>query len=250
MSDPLPPRPTPSARTSTASTGRRGRVLVVEDDSAIAHLLTQYLSREGFEVDVAVDGEDGVDLARDARPDVIILDLMLPGIDGIEVCRRVRAFSDAYILILTARGEEVDRVIGLSVGADDYVVKPFSPRELSARVHALLRRPRQDQAVEEPVRRFGSLVIDTAAREVTLAGAPVDLTRTEFDLLETLSARPRAVFQRRRLLERVWGSDWYGDDHVIDVHVANLRRKLGDDPSASRYVRTVRGVGYRMGDGT
>lgn len=180
---------------------------------------------------------------------MIILDLMLPGIDGIEVCRRVRAFSDAYILILTARGEEIDRVTGLSVGADDYVVKPFSPRELSARVQALLRRPRRDQD-PEPLRSFGELVIDAAAREVTLPGAPVDLTRTEFDLLETLSARPRAVFERGRLLEHVWSSDRYGDDHVLDVHVANLRRKLGDDPTVSCYIRTVRGVGFRMGDGT
>jgi DNA-binding response OmpR family regulator len=234
----------------TASTGLRGHVLVVEDDPAIVHLLTEYLGREGFEVDVAVNGEGGVEAARHARPDVIILDLMLPGIDGIEVCRRVRAFSDAYILILTARGEEVDRVIGLSVGADDYVVKPFSPRELAARVHALLRRPRHDQEVEEPVRRLGLLVIDPAAREVTLDGAHVDLTRTEFDLLATLSARPGTVFERRQLLKHVWGGDWYSDDHVIDVHMANLRRKLGDDPVASRYVRTVRGVGYRMGDGT
>ena len=249
MTDPRPPRPTSWAHSSTASTGRRGHVLVVEDDPAIAHLLKEYLHREGFQVDVAVDGEHGVELARDARPDVIILDLMLPGIDGIEMCRQVRAFSDAYILILTARGEEIDRVIGLSVGADDYVVKPFSPRELSARVQALLRRPRRDPPVEEPVRRFGGLVIDAAAYEVTVDGAHVDLTRTEFDLLETLSARPRTVFERRLLLEHVWGSDWYGDDHVIDVHVANLRRKLGDDPVASRYVRTVRGVGYRMGDG-
>jgi len=249
VTDPRPARPTSWEDGSTASTGRRGHVLVVEDDPAIAHLLTEYLGREGFEVDVAVDGEGGVEAARHARPDVIILDLMLPGIDGIEVCRRVRAFSDAYVLILTARGDEVDRVIGLSVGADDYVVKPFSPRELSARVQALLRRPRRDHAVEEPVRRFGDLVIDPAARDVTLDGVHVDLTRTEFDLLDALSARPRMVFERRRLLEHVWGSDWYGDDHVIDVHVANLRRKLGDDPVASRYVRTVRGVGYRMGDG-
>lgn len=233
-----------------APPGRRGHVLVVEDDPAIAHLLQEYLGREGFEVHVAEDGEHGVELARGARPDVIILDLMLPGIDGIEVCRRVRVFSDAYVLMLTARGEEVDRVIGLSVGADDYVVKPFSPRELTARVQALLRRPRRDRVPEESVRRFGDLVIDPAAREVTLDGAHVDLTRTEFDLLEALSARPRAVLERRRLLEHVWGSDWYGDDHVIDVHVANLRRKLGDDSVASRYVRTVRGVGYRMGDGT
>lgn len=250
MTDPLPPRPASVAHSSMGSTGRRGHVLVVEDDPAITHLLTEYLTREGFDVDTVGDGEHGVDLARDTRPDVIILDLMLPGIDGIEVCRRVRVFSDAYILILTARGEEVDRVIGLSVGADDYVVKPFSPRELSARVQALLRRPHLDQALEEPVRRFGGLVIDAAAREVTIDGVHVDLTRTEFDLLDTLSARPRIVFERRRLLEHVWGSDWYGDDHVIDVHVANLRRKLGDDPVASRYVRTVRGVGYRMGEGT
>ena len=249
MTDPRLARPTSWDHSSTASTGRRGHVLVVEDDPAIAHLIKEYLGREGFEVDVAVDGEGGVEAARHARPDVIILDLMLPGIDGIEVCRRVRTFSDAYVLILTARGDEVDRVIGLSVGADDYVVKPFSPRELSARVQALLRRPRRDPATEEPLRRFGDLVIDAAAREVTLDGAHVDLTRTEFDLLDTLSARPRMVFERRRLLEHVWGSDWYGDDHVIDVHVANLRRKLGDDPGASRYVRTMRGVGYRMGDG-
>lgn len=188
-------------------------------------------------------------MARDARPDVIILDLMLPGMDGIEVCRRVRAFSDAYILILTARSDEVDRVIGLSVGADDYVIKPFSPRELSARVQALLRRPRHERDAQQPLRRFGALLVDADAREVSLDGVRVDLTRTEFDLIDTLSARPRTVFERRQLLESVWGSDWYGDDHVIDVHVANLRRKLADDPGASRYVRTVRGVGYRMGDG-
>ena len=248
MTDPLPPLSTSRDPSSTGSPRRRGHVLVVEDDPAIAHLLEEYLGREGFDVDTAADGERGVEVARDARPDVIILDLMLPGIDGIEVCRRVRAFSDAYILILTARGEEVDRVIGLSVGADDYVVKPFSPRELSARVQALLRRPRHDQAPDH-LRSFGDLVIDAAAREVTLAGAPVDLTRTEFDLLEALSARPRAVLERGRLLDHVWGGDRYGDDHVLDVHVANLRRKLGDDPTVSRYIRTVRGVGYRMGDG-
>lgn len=250
MTDAGTPGLTLRDQTPSASARRRGHVLVVEDDPAIGHLIKEYLSHEGFEVDVAADGERGLELARGAAPDVIILDLMLPGIDGIEVCRRVRTFSDAYILMLTARGDEVDRVIGLSVGADDYVVKPFSPRELSARVQALLRRPRQEQVTDEPLRRFGDLVIDAAAREVTLGGTPVDLTRTEFDLLDTLSARPRTVLERRRLLECVWGSDWYGDDHVIDVHVANLRRKLGDDPGASRYVRTMRGVGYRMGDGT
>ncbi|GAA3817464.1 response regulator transcription factor [Cellulomonas soli] len=228
----------------------RGRVLVVEDDPAIAHLVAEYLTHDGFRVDVADDGEDGVELARQTRPDVVVLDLMLPGIDGLEVCRRVRTFSDAYVLMLTARGDETDRVIGLSVGADDYVVKPFSPRELSARVQAMLRRPRSADVEPGTVRRFGDLVLDPQAREVSVRGVPVELTRTEFDVLEALSARPRAVVARRRLLEHVWGEDWYGDDHVIDVHVANLRRKLGDDPAASRYVRTVRGVGYRMGDGT
>jgi len=156
--------------------------------------------------------------------------------------------------MLTARGDEVDRVVGLSVGADDYVVKPFSPRELSARVQAMLRRPRPSRSTDEPrdgrgVRRFGDLVIDAEGHEVSVGGVPVELTRTEFDLLEALSAHPRTVVERRRLLAAVWGDDRYGDDHVIDVHVANLRRKLGDDPTAPRYVRTVRGIGYRMGEG-
>lgn len=235
-------------------TAVRARVLVVEDDPAIADLVAQYLGHEGYQVDVAADGERGVELARESRPDVILLDLMLPGIDGLEVCRQVRTFTDAYVLMLTARGDEVDRVVGLSVGADDYVVKPFSPRELSARVQAMLRRPRASHASgsgpDAPgPRRFGGLVIDAPAREVSVDGVPVELTRTEFDLLETLSAHPRTVFERHRLIAAVWGDDRYGDDHVIDVHVANLRRKLGDDPTVSRYVRTVRGIGYRMGEG-
>lgn len=228
----------------------RPRVLVVEDEPPISRLVTSYLESEGFEVDVAYDGEQGVELARERRPDVIVLDLMLPGMDGIEVCRTIRTFSDAYVIMLTARTEEIDRLIGLSVGADDYLGKPFSPRELVARVRALLRRPRAATAVTEPPRRFGDLVVDPAAREVSCAGEPVDLTRTEFDLLDVLSAHPGVVFTRQRLLESVWGQDWFGDDHVVDVHVANLRRKLGDDAQSSRYIRTVRGVGYRMGTGT
>jgi len=235
-------------------TAARARILVVEDDPAIAHLVAEYLGHEGYQVEVAGDGERGVELAREAAPDVILLDVMLPGIDGVEVCRQVRTFSDAYVLMLTARGDEVDRVVGLSVGADDYVVKPFSPRELSARVQAMLRRPRPSRSTDEPrdgrgVRRFGDLVIDAEGHEVSVGGVPVELTRTEFDLLEALSAHPRTVVERRRLLAAVWGDDRYGDDHVIDVHVANLRRKLGDDPTAPRYVRTVRGIGYRMGEG-
>lgn len=232
-----------------APAGRRWRVLVIEDDAPIARLISEYLEAEGFDVDVAPDGAMGVGRTRAWEPDVLVLDLMLPGIDGIEVCRQVRAFSDAYVIMLTARTDELDRVIGLSVGADDYLAKPFSPRELAARVRAMLRRPRSAD-VAASARVFGDLVIDVAGREVSVAGERIELTRTEFDILDTLSGRPRAVLARRALLEAVWGEDWFGDDHVIDVHVANLRRKLGDDPAESRYVRTVRGVGYRMGLGS
>ncbi|WP_430868501.1 response regulator transcription factor [Demequina aurantiaca] len=229
-----------------APAGRRWRVLVVEDDEPIALLISDYLGAEGFDVDVAPNGELGVARAQAWEPDVIVLDLMLPGIDGIEVCRQVRGFSDTYIIMLTARASELDRVIGLSVGADDYLAKPFSPRELTARVRAMLRRPRSPDT-GAPSRVFGDLVIDVAGREVSVAGERIELTRTEFDILDTLSSRPRAVLARRALLEAVWGEDWFGDDHVIDVHVGNLRRKLGDHPAEYRYVRTVRGVGYRMG---
>jgi DNA-binding response OmpR family regulator len=225
------------------------RVLVVEDDPSISRLVVSYLEREGFVVDVTGDGATGVDLTRSLRPDIVVLDLMLPGMDGIEVCRRIRTFSDAYVVMLTARIEEIDRLIGLSVGADDYISKPFSPRELVARIRAMLRRPRAADPGIEAVRPFGALQIDPVAREVQLDGALLELTRTEFDLLEVLSSHPRRVFARRLLLEEVWGGDWFGDDHVVEVHVGNLRRKLGDDPRSPRYIRTVRGVGYRMGTG-
>ena len=229
----------------------RFRALVVDDEEPLVRIVASYLEREGFEVLTAGDGERAVELARDERPDVIVLDLMLPGIDGIEACRQIRAFSDAYVLMLTAKAEEADKITGLATGADDYVTKPFSPGELVARVRALLRRPRTEAAVAagDETRRFGALVVDPSAREVQLDGRPVELTKLEFDLLDTLSAEPRIAFSRGQLLERVWGASWFGDDHVVDVHVANLRRKLGDDPAAPRYVRTVRGVGYRMGDG-
>jgi len=240
-------RPHGPAHQDPPSTGVR--VLVVEDDPSISQLIATYLERDGFVVDVARDGETGVDLAQSFRPDVVVLDLMLPGMDGIEVCRRIRTFSDAYVVMLTARIEEIDRLIGLSVGADDYLGKPFSPRELVARIRAMLRRPRAADPGSEPIRRFGDLQIDPAAREVQLNGKMLDLTRTEFDLLEVLSTHPGRVFTRRLLLEEVWGGDWFGDDHVVEVHVANLRHKLKDDPQASRYIRTVRGVGYRMGTG-
>jgi len=225
------------------------RALVVDDERPLVGIITSYLEREGFEVAAAYDGNAAVEAARAERPDVIVLDLMLPGIDGIEACRQIRGFSDAYIIMLTAKAEELDKIVGLSTGADDYLTKPFSPGELVARIRAMLRRPRASTSDNTP-RRFGALEIDSLAREVTLATEPVALTRLEFDLLDTLSAEPRVAFSRRQLLEHVWGPTWFGDDHVVDVHIANLRRKLGDDPNAPRFVRTVRGVGYRMGDGT
>jgi DNA-binding response OmpR family regulator len=232
------------------------RVLVVDDEEPLARMVAAYLERDGFEVAVAGDGPAAVAGAREVDPDVIVLDLGLPGLDGLEVCRRVRTFSDAYILMLTARSEEVDKIVGLSVGADDYLTKPFSPRELVARVHVLLRRPRRvyaapasDAVSAGPAATFGALSVDVVAREVRVDGEVVDLTRTEFDVLAALAARPRMAFSRRQLIATVWGPDWVGDDHLVDVHVGHLRRKLGDDASAPRFVRTVRGVGYRMGEG-
>ena len=231
------------------------RVLVVDDERALAELVGSYLTRDGFEVSMAEDGQQAIDQARQVDPDVMVLDLGLPLIDGVEVCRVVRTFSDCYIIMLTARTEEIDKLIGLSVGADDYLTKPFSPRELVARIHAMLRRPRLSNASgqspqEGPPRVFGALSIDVAGREVHLGGEVVTLTRTEFDLLEALSARPKLVFSRRQLIDTVWDQTWVGDEHLVDVHLGHLRRKLGDDPGAPRFVLTVRGIGYRMGEGT
>jgi len=226
--------------------GARPRALVVDDERPLVGIVSSYLEREGFEVFAAYDGEQAVEVARELRPDVIVLDLMLPGIDGIEACRRIRSFTDVYILMLSAKAEETDKIVGLSTGADDYLTKPFSPGELVARVRALLRRPRTDTRGRDEARRFGALELDPGAREVRLDGRPVELTRLEFDLLETLSAEPRVAFTRRRLLERAWGEHWFGDEHVVDVHVANLRRKLGDAAAEQRYITTVRGIGYRL----
>jgi DNA-binding response OmpR family regulator len=231
------------------------RVLVVDDEIALAKLVGSYLDRDGFEVSLAHDGGQAVELARQVDPDVMVLDLGLPVIDGVEVCRVVRTFSDCYIVMLTARTDEVDKLIGLSVGADDYLTKPFSPRELLARIRAMLRRPRASavsghSAEEGPPRVFGALSIDVAGREVRLDGEPVELTRTEFDVLEVLSGRPKLAFSRRQLIDAVWDQTWVGDEHLVDVHVAHLRRKLGDDASSPRYVRTVRGIGYRIGEGS
>jgi DNA-binding response OmpR family regulator len=232
------------------------RALVVDDEAPLANVIASYLKRESFEVHLAHDGHTALTQAREVDPDVVILDIGLPGVDGIEVCRQLRVFSDAYVIMLTARDTEVDTIVGLSVGADDYVTKPFSPRELVARVRAVLRRPRRNPAHGSdpgqdlsPPRQFGALRINVDSREVDLDGAPIMLTRTEFDVLSALSSRPGAVLARRQLLESVWGDTWVGSDNIVDVHVGHLRRKLGDDPALPKYVTTVRGVGYRMGSG-
>ncbi|TAK20788.1 MAG: response regulator transcription factor [Chloroflexota bacterium] len=222
------------------------RILLVDDEANIVDLLRAYLTRDGHEVIASSDGLDALERIRSDQPDVVVLDVMLPGADGLEVCRRARAFSDAYILMLTARTDEMDTIVGLSVGADDYVTKPFSPNEIVARVRALLRRPR-GQPDLPPRRVFGDLIVDEGRHEVTRNGALLALTSREFALLAALATHPGRVFTREQLLERVWGDAYY-DDHVVDVHVGNLRKKIEDDPSTPRYVETVRGVGYRFND--
>ncbi|WP_169735948.1 response regulator transcription factor [Intrasporangium chromatireducens] len=230
------------------------RVLVVDDERSLATLVGNYLSQAGFAAALVHSGPEGVAAAREQDPDVVILDLGLPGLDGVEVCRQVRTFSDSYIIMLTARTHETDKLIGLSVGADDYVTKPFSPRELVARVQAVLRRPRlarrdMPRTGEGRVGVFGPLRVDTESREVTLHGAPVALTRTEFDILAVLSERPNLAWSRRQLIDEVWDAAWVGDEHIVDAHIAHLRRKFGDDSASPRFLTTVRGVGYRMGRG-
>jgi DNA-binding response OmpR family regulator len=224
------------------------RVLVVDDEQNLVELISGYLAREGFAVLSASDGITALQLVERDRPDLIVLDVMLPRLDGIEVCRRLRQISDAYVLMLTARSEEVDKIVGLSVGADDYLTKPFSPRELVARVKAMLRRPRTTAIYApdvEPPQHIGDLRIDRAGHQVMLRGTPVALTAREFALLATLAAHPGRVFTRHQLLERVLGSEYY-DEHLVEVHIGNLRKKLEDDPNHPRYIETVRGVGYRF----
>ncbi|OFW55349.1 MAG: DNA-binding response regulator [Actinobacteria bacterium RBG_16_70_17] len=207
-------------------------------------MLTAYLRAEGFEPSVAADGLQALERMRAEAPDLVILDVGMPGIDGFEVLQRIRADSDVPVIMLTARSEEVDRVVGLTVGADDYVTKPFSPRELAARIRAVLRRGRRPG--EEEVLRFPGLSIDLARREVLRDGEAVTLTTLEFDLLAALASGPGRVFTRDQLLQRVWGFDYFGVDRVVDVHVANIRKALGDDAADPAVVGTVRGVGYRF----
>lgn len=223
-------------------------ILVVDDEQPIVDLIASYLDVEGYQVYRAYDGTMALNIARNVRIDLVILDLMLPGLDGIEVCRRLQSETSPYILMLTARTEEVDKVIGLSVGADDYVTKPFSPRELVARVKAILRRSRHNWT--EPVTskalptiRVNGLVVNPDKREVWKDSSLVELTPREFDLLYALAEQPGHVFTREELLERVWGHDFDGIDRVVDVHVGTLRRKLDDEAGL---IQTVRGVGYKF----
>ncbi|MEZ5271880.1 MAG: response regulator transcription factor [Ilumatobacteraceae bacterium] len=227
---------------------RQPLVLVVDDEATIRDVVRRYLEADGLQVLEAPDGDTALAMVVEHRPDVVVLDVMMPGTDGIDVLRRIRADGDTYVIMLTARAEEVDRVIGLSVGADDYVTKPFSARELALRVKAMLRRGRGTGAADdEPV--ASGLVVDADRREVRVDDTPVTLSALEFDLLAALASAPGRVFTRRQLLERVWGYDYYGDERVVDVHIRSVRKALGDDAESPRFVATVRGVGYKLLDG-
>ena len=222
------------------------QVLVVDDEPHIRTVLRGYLEAEGFSVSEADDGEAAVRQVRQTAPDLVLLDVMLPGIDGLEVLRQLRTFSDVYVILVTARTEEVDKLVGLGVGADDYVTKPFSPREVTARVKAVLRRDRGPRDTGGAVLRFAGLTLDRDAREVRVDGTAVNLSALEFDVLAALADAPGRVFSRRQLLERVWGYDFFGDERVVDVHIRSLRARLGDDAANPRLIATVRGVGYKF----
>ena len=223
------------------------KILVVDDEPSIVNLVSSYLKAEGYEVFVASDGLAGMKAARAYKPDIIVLDIMLPGMDGLELLSRLRRESDAYVILLTARTEETDKIVGLAVGADDYVTKPFSPRELTARVKAALRRLQTGAGAgsgKDPVLVFKRLRIDNGARQVSLDDKPIELTAIEFDLLNALAENRGRVLSREQLLEKVWGYDYFGDTRVVDVHLGHIRQKLGDE----NLIATVRGVGYRFED--
>lgn len=226
-------------------------ILVVDDEQPIVDLVQSYLQAEGYQVYSAGDGAKALAMARAVKPDLVVLDVMLPGIDGLEVLRRLHQDSSVYVLLLTARSEEFDKIVGLAVGADDYLTKPFSPRELVARVKAILRRNRSQaettpEVQSRPSLAFETLLIDPERREVYRDGEQVELTPREFDLLYALAAAPGRVFTREQLLASVWGRDFAGIDRVVDVHIGLLRRKLEANPNAPSLVQTVRGVGYKF----
>ncbi len=224
-------------------------ILVVDDEASIRDVLTRYLEREGYAVEVAADGPGALEAAAQVSPDLIVLDLMLPGLDGLEVCHRLRMQSTVPIIMLTARDEEADKVRGFTTGADDYLTKPFSPAELVLRVKAVLRRVEAAQSPPQSlgnVLRFGRLVIAPAFRRTELAGRVVDLSAREFDLLCFLASHPGQVFTRNQLLKQVWDYDYYGDSSTVTVHISRLREKLEPDPTHPQYIKTIWGVGYKF----
>jgi two-component system alkaline phosphatase synthesis response regulator PhoP len=222
----------------------KAKILVVDDEPSILNVVTAYLRAEGYEYKTAGDGSEGLSLVKTFSPDLIILDIMLPGMDGIEVLSQLRRESNAYVIMLTARSEETDKLVGLSVGADDYLTKPFSPRELMARVKAALRRYQKPaNETERKTYAFAHVRIDSGSRRVWVNEKEIDLTSLEFDLLVTLAEHHSLVLSRQQLLEKVWGYDYFGDMRVVDVHIGHLRQKIGDS-----FIETVRGAGYRFED--
>lgn len=222
----------------------RGTIVVVDDEANIADLVELYLDREGFRVVKAATGADGLDAFQHHRPRLVILDVGLPDLDGLEVCKRIRATSQTPVIFLTARDGEIDRVLGLELGGDDYLTKPFSPAELVARVKAVLRRT--DGAPTPEVVQAGNVTVDTGRREIRIGDAVIDCTTKEFDLLRYLAERPGLALSRQQILDGVWGYDWFGDPRTVDVHIAQVRKKVG----TAVEIKTVRGVGYRLESGT
>jgi DNA-binding response OmpR family regulator len=240
-----------TARGSSGGGGQLsvGSILVVDDEAIVTEVVGRYLVREGYVVRIASDGEEALRLARDESPDLVVLDLMLPKVDGLEVCRRLRAESGVPIIMLTAKGEETDRIVGLTLGADDDLVKPFSPAELVARVQAVLRRtqtPRSGTRAGQGQLRFSDLVIDSLTRTVEIRGKPVELTPKEFDLLAFLASSPGQVFTRDQLLDRVWDYQYDGDANTVTVHIRRVREKVEEVPMSPRRIKTVWGVGYKF----
>ncbi|NOK62409.1 MAG: response regulator transcription factor [Chloroflexi bacterium AL-W] len=224
-----------------------GTILIVDDEASIRHVVRAYLEHEGFRVVCIDNGQEAVTIAKELQPDLVILDLMLPGMDGMEVAARLRQESQVYILMLTARSEEADRVAGLRIGADDYLTKPFSPRELVARVQAILRRQRDIRTTVDSTLRFQHMQINPESREVHINGQPLELTTTEFDVLLALAQHANRVLSREQIIDLVWSDNFYGTDRVVDVYVGQVRRKL-ESATGETLIRTVRGVGYKFVD--
>ena len=221
------------------------KVLIIDDEEKILNLVTSYLEREGYEIFTAQDGLEGLKLNKKVNPDIIVLDIMLPGMDGLELLSQIRRESNVYVIMLTAKTEETDKIVGLSVGADDYVTKPFSPRELTARIKAALRRLKlSGQEIEKDILSYNTIKMNLGSRKIWIKDKLIELTAMEYDLLRALAVHPGLVLSREQLLEKVWGHDYFGELRVVDVHIGHIRQKLGDD----RYSATVRGVGYRFED--